>query len=388
MYVLNEFIGSWYISPEVDRTAAQAEPGSDYVDSNDWYETPSGSRRQPPATTPASSSPDAEAAAADVGGNRGSHLVPHEVAPSRLAASTSGFSPSVQLAATRRSTSIAPPVVTTFHKDKPSRNEGAVLHAEDQRTVSSDVPSEVLPTKPSSDAKTHEVPATKPNDRPASYVHQSDKMRSVETVERRSTGTTPTTERPQDGASLVPPTKKTLKRRARQEKRRLACRDSDPLERNSRTSLPGEGTSSVTDETPAAPPSESSVAAVPQHPTEDQPTLDDAEARPSNAASRTSCTLPLPKSVNQATLDRQTRPTEPPRPPFVATTSKAERRPEETELSPSVASTRVTPKTEAADAPPSLIAGFRSEYVRVLSAVFVVHIRIQLYGSGLLLSAV
>lgn len=226
-----------------------------------------------------------------------------------------------------------------------------------------------MPTNPTSDAQTPETPASNSIDRPASHVpqRQSNKPRSGATTERRLSGTTPTGESPHDCGSSVPLSKKGLKKRARKEKQRLALRDSDPPVRKSRTSLPGEGTHSVAAETSAAP-SESSgaQAQAPRDNPEDQPTRD-AEVRPSTAASHPSRVSPSPKPVEQASPGNQAHPTQPPCPPLVPTTSQPERKPEEKKLSPSVASTRLTPKTEAADAPRPLLAGFRSETVRVLN---------------------
>lgn len=394
LFALHSVINIGRMPPEVDKAAAQMEEtepvDSDYVEGNDWYGTPSRSRRQPPNAVPPPSSTNAEAPTATMEKDGDAHPeAPQETAPSRLASSTSGFPPSVQLAATRRSTSVAPPAATAIHARTPSRTEDALPNADTQKIATShpsEVPSEALPTTSTLEAQAAKLPVT--NDREASHVpraQSSDTPRHGSVTKERPIGTTPASEKPQSRGGAEPLSKKELKRRARKEKQRLAHRESNPPGGQSRTSLPTDATHPDTDGAPAVS-SESSAAQPVRAAPEDQPTRGDTEPRPSTKVSDPSPVSLPPKSVEQAGLDEQAQPAGQPPLPSLPVPSQPERKPEETERSPSAASTRVTPKTEAANGPQTLLAGFRSEYVRVSIANVAMHRLLRLHCAGLLLT--
>ena len=382
--------------PEVDKAAAQMEEtepvDSDYVEGNDWYGTPSRSRRQPSDAVPPPSSVSTEAPASTAAKKDGdSHpAAPQDVPSSRLAASTSSFSPSVQLAATRRSPSAAPPapVIVTSHAETAFRAEDVLPGADSQRAAAShppDVSSAALPTK--SHIQIAEVPVTNHDGHEASHIGQPqpDIARHDSTTAERPTRTAPATKKAQGKEDSAPLSKKLAKRRARKERQLLSRRESNPPGERSRTSLPTDATHPDNDGSPTVS-SETSTTQAARDAPEDHPTREDTEARPSTEASHPSRASPPPKSVEQAGTDEQVQTAAQPRSPSLPRPSQPERKPEEAERSPSAASARVTPKTEAADGPQTLLVGFRSEYVRFSVAICAMHHLLRLHCAGLLLA--
>lgn len=365
---------------------------SDYVEGNNWYDTPSRSRHQPPNVAPSPPPVNTEVAAAiTVTDESSCSAAPQEVASSRLAASTSGFPPSVQLAATRRSTSAVPPVAVASHEDTPLGVGDVLSGADGQKTAvphPPNVPSEATLAQPTPKARGAEFPVISSDAQDASHGLQPPYIKpGKESIPRGPIVTTSTAEKQQGGGNVTLLSKKELKRRARKEKQRLAERErheSTPLGGGPRTSLPAAVTHPSADGTiPVSP--EPPAAQAAQDASEEQPACHDTEARPS-PASHSSHVSPPPKSVEQAVPSEQAQRAGQSRSPPFPIPSQPERKLGEVERSPSAASTRVTPKTEAADGPRTLLAGFRSEYVRISVAIVVVHRLLNLRCIGLLLA--
>ncbi|KAH9930759.1 uncharacterized protein B0H18DRAFT_993427, partial [Fomitopsis serialis] len=135
-----EVVDTW----RLDEDAEQSSPG--LVNTDDWYGTPSRPQRPVSKTVHTIDTTDVDVPASGGATNRDSVAPSHDIMPLRLAASTSGFSPSVQLAATRRSTSI----LTQVRPDTEANPDGPIRDPDGKPNK---------PTSPSPAVVVSEVPA-------------------------------------------------------------------------------------------------------------------------------------------------------------------------------------------------------------------------------------
>ncbi|KAH9843158.1 uncharacterized protein C8Q71DRAFT_237564 [Rhodofomes roseus] len=333
------------------------------VNGDDWYSTPRPGL-QPTDIVGHNDAMNAEAIIPRKGANDDTVAPSREVVTSRLAASTSGFSPSVQLAATRRSTSTVKPV-------QPSANakvEVDARSAADKSSSRSDgataVTSGALPSKdsPRPEAGTAQPP-------PTGNVPRPDKLASK--VASRDAFNGPS--RPAENQShqkdnaTAPFSKKAEKARLRKLKKQSRASGQEQPQAQSERSSPSSTTRPSHGSSGSAPPQIDIAQAQPVEPTGERqaiPMKATETKRPVREGKpRSTSTMPEPSVLNRAgTAALQEAAIT--RGPSEQGPSTPKSKP--LELSPrsvpSVASTRVTPKRETADASPLYRVGFRSEY--------------------------
>ncbi|TFY57085.1 hypothetical protein EVJ58_g7241 [Rhodofomes roseus] len=333
------------------------------VNGDDWYSTPRPGL-QPTDIVGHNDAMNAEAIIPRKGANDDTVAPSREVVTSRLAASTSGVSPSVQLAATRRSTSTVKPV-------QPSANakvEVDARSAADKSSSRSDgataVTSGALPSKdsPRPEAGTAQPP-------PTGNVPRPDKLASK--VASRDAFNGPS--RPAENQShqkdnaTAPFSKKAEKARLRKLKKQSRASGQEQPQAQSERSSPSSTTRPSHGSSESAPPQIDIAQAQPVEPTGERqaiPMKATETKRPVREGKpRSTSTMPEPSVLNRAgTAALQEAAIT--RGPSEQGPSTPKSKP--LELSPrsvpSVASTRVTPKRETADASPLYRVGFRSEY--------------------------
>ncbi|KZT71254.1 hypothetical protein DAEQUDRAFT_121630 [Daedalea quercina L-15889] len=335
-----QIVDTWNLEEEAERLS------SDYVDGDDWYGTPSRPQHQSSDPTLGAPVENVESTTVSVEGSANPVIPPQEAMSSRLAASTSSFSPSVQLAATRRSTSIAPPTLPNFTTNVGTEPETYALKPNSETTkpssrrVASGVNEGTHPKAPS-DVSACESPTSKHFD--ISLASQHDRTASEPVPEQNALrGPSRPSENELHQKETVPLSKKGGKARRRRLKRMHRASGGEKVREEQpqvslsptaiRTSNPEQADASagnVYDERPQG------------SPNKEENSTDNTGARVSAKNGKAANTSHSPKPPVDHTPE-----------PKPSASSKP---------TPSVPSTCITLKAETADIPPPL-AGFRSEY--------------------------